>query len=704
MSTPQPQVYVAGEYINDAAATQAAVPVTQAVPAGAALLALGGAGTALAPWPVLQQVSDSRGNGWTVHATTPGANRVSALASARVTGPLLPGDQVTAQAAGAAFTRWQLLAVVPPPGWALQPAPGSVQTGGATATIVALPALGPAGPAGALGVIAFIQAGVAVFSASSWPLFATTGGTPTLRSFTTSAAPGAAVPAFSGTLAASAAHSLVGVRLDLVPWPVLAPAVPAAVSGEAGTPFILPLEAAGGWPPYDWAAGDPPPGLAVDAARLAGVPTADGEWATTVTVTDASGAQAHAAIAIVIGPRPPPPPPPPAWTGPGIRLPAEWTFWADTIIGSVPLGPVQPVAFSCERLLSGFGKGEVTLPVASSALDRARLLRLWSWRLWCFYGGDPYWCGVPDGIADEGAATVTLTLTELTGYLARRQWDVTPPARYDQVEQTAIAADIAAPLADVGVLVVTDPGPGVLRDRTYEYLESESRAQLLANLSAVGAAENQAAGPQFRTEYDMAAGRPRATLRIAYPRVGAATGLGMTVPGNATGLGAAWDADQLRTRTFAVGELPEDAPEDAPVPVVVEDRPQPDLPRLDAADDWPGVQRISTLTERAKTAAGQYAQPTLDLTETGQIASPPVSSYGPGDDVTVRLVSPLLPGGLEVTGQLAAVAVNAAESSAEWTVAVTLPPPQPRATLTQRLDRIDLTLTASRRRGLAPLT
>ncbi|MBO0818173.1 MAG: hypothetical protein J2P30_23815, partial [Actinobacteria bacterium] len=333
-------------------------------------------------------------------------------------------------------------------------------------------------------------------------------------------------------------------------------------------------------------------------------------------------------------------------------LPADWTFWADTIIGAVPLGPVQPTAFSCTSPLSDFGKGEVTLPVVSSALDQARLLRLWSWRLWVFYDGFPYFCGAPSGIQDVGAATATLTLTELPGYLIKRQWDYGPPnRRFTQVEQVAIAAELAAPVADVGVNIATSAGPGFLRDREYEYLESDHRGQLLVNLSQV------ISGPQFRAEYTMVAGRPRCTLRIGYPRVGGQTGLGLVVPGNIHEYAASWDADELRTRTFAVGELPETAPEGTAVPVAVEDRPQPDLPRLDEADDWPSTFLTSTLRERAATAATQHAEPVLELTGTAGVSDPPVTSYGPGDDVAVRLVTPLLPGGLELAGTLQQVEV-----------------------------------------------
>lgn len=385
---------------------------------------------------------------------------------------------------------------------------------------------------------------------------------------------------------------------------------------------------------------------------------------------------------------------------PGVaKIPAEWTFWAETLIGSARLGPVLPTAFNCTRLLSDFGTGEVTVPVVSSALDQERLLALWTWKLWAYYEGQPYWCGVPSGIADTGAATATLTLTELAGYLGRRQYDVHPSHRYTQVEQVAIAADLAAPLTDVGVQIITSAGPGFPRDRTYAYLEGESRLGLLSNLSAV------ISGPQFRSEYTVDTyGLPRASVRIAYPRVGGPTaGLGVVIPATGTDFSAAWDADALRTRTFAVGVVTEDAPEGTPAPVAVEDRPQPDRPRLDAVDDYDGVTLISTLRERAASAATANAQPALKLTATARVNDPPLSAYGPGDDVTVRLVTPLLTGGIELTGQLTEVTVNAAESSAAWTVAVSMPPPQARQTLIERLDRLDRIARAAFRRNPAPL-
>lgn len=384
--------------------------------------------------------------------------------------------------------------------------------------------------------------------------------------------------------------------------------------------------------------------------------------------------------------------------GDAAPLPGDWSFWCDTITGQVPLGPVQPRSFYYTRRLSGWGDGNVTLPVASAALEPARLLRLWSWRLWAFFRAQPAWCGVPSGISDEGRGSVTLTLTELPAYLKKRQFDVPGITRFDQAEQTAIAAFIAAPAVDVGVQLETDPGSGVARDRSYEYLEGENRAALLVNLSSV------IGGPEFRSQYRWTAEhRPQCVLRIAYPRVGSDTGLGSVVPGTAVSYRATWDSDSLRTRTFAIGDVPESAPEGTPKPVAVEDRPQPDLPRLDEADDWPQTYLDSTLRERAATAAHQYADPVLELsvTETEMLEDP--TAYNVGDDVRVHIVSPLMPGGLDLSGRLTEIGFNAAEARADWTIAITLPPPQPRATLTRRLDSLDAVLAGIFRRRLTIL-
>lgn len=378
-----------------------------------------------------------------------------------------------------------------------------------------------------------------------------------------------------------------------------------------------------------------------------------------------------------------------------VPLPGLWSFWADSLVGRVPLGNVDVAAFRATSKLSGFGNGSVTVALPCG-IPAERLGALWSWRLWALYDAEPVWCGVPTGVADEdGAVTATLTLTELPGYLTKRVWDHLAYPPFVQIEQTEIARTIASPLADVGVEVITDPGPGVPRDRTYEYLESDHRGQLLINLAGV------LDGPEFRSEYALDGdGLPACRLKIGYPRVGTdAAGLGVSVPGEALGYRATWDADRMRTRTFAVGDLPESAPDNTPKPVAVWDQPQDGMPRLDAVDDWPGTIVQRTLEERARTMGTAQAVPALALTASPPEGYPPLTRYAVGDTVTLRAVTPLLPGGLDVAGRLVQIDIDSAEGRAMWTIATSSPPPVARATLARQLARLDSTLGSIFRSG-----
>jgi hypothetical protein len=364
----------------------------------------------------------------------------------------------------------------------------------------------------------------------------------------------------------------------------------------------------------------------------------------------------------------------------------SWTFFADTTVGGVPLGPVSPTAFTCNWLLDNFGQGQVTLPFDGSTIPTIgsdRVLRLWSWRLWAYYAGVPVWCGCPTGVTDSGGVGVTYTLTELPGYLWRRVYDVVGGHTYTGVEQTVIASDLAAPLADVGVSVVAQAGAGFLRDRQYAFLEGESRAFLLNELSQV------ISGPEYRSEYASVAGSPACTLRIAYPRAGSgASGLGITIPGGGVDYQAQWDADAMRTHTFAVGDLPAGSAVTATKPVKVVDQPQPDLPRIDHVDDWPGVVLATTLAEKANASASQYANPSLALTASATTAAPALGSYGVGDDVSITINSPLL-SDYTATGRLLQIDADAAAGTVKWTVSVAMPPARlARRTITASLRHL----------------
>ena len=384
---------------------------------------------------------------------------------------------------------------------------------------------------------------------------------------------------------------------------------------------------------------------------------------------------------------------------PSVPLPGRWTFWADTLRDTRILGMVDVASFYCVRRLSAFGHGNATLNLPCG-LEAARIANLWSWRLWAFYDGEPYWCGVPTGLADaDGSAHVQLTLIELPGYLTRRQWEYRPDRSFPQWEQVEIAGVIAEPLREVGVTVQLDRGPGKLRDRTYEFLEGGSRGQLLINLTGV------LEGPEFRTDYRLVGGRPECNLRIAYPRVGTDdAGLGVSVPGAVLNYRAQFDSDNLRTWTFAVGDLPHDAPEGAVRPCVQAFVDHPDLPRLDKVDDWPGTILEETLRERALTAQTIGYLPAQSVSGSPPESYPPITTYGPGDTVTVRAVTPLIPNGIQFDARLLEIEVNAATGLAHWTLALLQPPQNVRETAVGALTRLDSATAAAFHSGGIRLT
>jgi hypothetical protein len=372
-------------------------------------------------------------------------------------------------------------------------------------------------------------------------------------------------------------------------------------------------------------------------------------------------------------------------------LPEEWTFWADEAVPSggpgtwtphAPLGPIQCAGFTCNWVLNNHGNGSAIIPVEQGGFDRNRLLQFYGWRFWAFYKGQPVWAGLPIGLRDDGGAAVEVSFTELIGYTWRKQYATWN--NYVQREQMWILGQLQARLENIGVSYRSTRTQDVLRDRNYAYLEGSSRGELMENLAGV------IGGPEFRGGFGMssATGRPEAWLEAGYPRVGSDTGLGLTIPGEGVEFDLTWSSEMQRTRTFAVGELPENAAANARKPVVlVYGGPGYRVPMFDYVDDYPGVVLRSTLQERANTNSVIYAQPTLELHATVSVSSPPLGSYGVGDTFTVDLTDPLLPGGYLVPGRLSELNVDAAAGTAEWQLAIAQPPPKAMTALTARLDR-----------------
>ena len=357
---------------------------------------------------------------------------------------------------------------------------------------------------------------------------------------------------------------------------------------------------------------------------------------------------------------------------------------------------MQVIGFTCSWALSGFGSGEAVIPIGGNAMGRLDLLKFYGWRLWAYYGGQPVWAGLPTGLADNGGQAVTVSLTELPGYLQVKQYVMAQT--YSQIEQTTIAGDLAARLDNIGVPRIIVPGAGVKRDRTYVYLDGQSRGDLLTSLCQV------TNGPEFRSEYTLdGSGNPLCSLRIAYPRAGSgASSLALVVPGGAASFTATWSSDTMRTRTFAVGDLPPGASSGATKPVTLVVIPQAGIPELDQVDDWPGVTNAGTLSDRANTNASIYATPALAVEAVLPANAPPLGSYAMGDDVAVALADPLVPSGYTTMGRLTAASADAAAGTVTWTVAITQPQPRRTASLAARLATLDRKVVGLFHQNLTP--
>jgi len=373
-------------------------------------------------------------------------------------------------------------------------------------------------------------------------------------------------------------------------------------------------------------------------------------------------------------------------TGDPIATPQRWTFWADSSVPPyAPIGQVEVQSFTCSWALTGFGAGEAVIPVSGNAMGRLDLLKFYGYRLWAYYGQTLVWGGLPTGLTDDGGEAVTVSLVELPGYLAVKQYATTQV--YSQIEQTTIAGDLAARLDNIGVPRLLTPGSGVKRDRTYTYLQGSSRGDLLTALCQV------INGPEFRSEYAPDAnGKPTCTLHIAYPRVGSnASALALVVPGGAVSFQSAWASDLMRTRTFAVGDLAPGASGNKPIVIV--NQPQTGIPEVDAVDDFPGVTVVAHLTDRANANASTYAGPAFTVSATVPVNAPPLGSYAMGDDVAVALADPLVPSGYTAMGRLTGASADAAAGTVAWTVAITQPPPVKRS-LTTELARLGRQVTS----------
>jgi hypothetical protein len=103
----------------------------------------------------------------------------------------------------------------------------------------------------------------------------------------------------------------------------------------------------------------------------------------------------------------------------------------------------------------------------------------------------------------------------------------------------------------------------------------------------------------------------------------------------------------------------------------------------------PGTILESTLWERSNTATIINSIPAQEVTGGPPESHPSILTYGPGDTITVRAVTPLIPEGVEFQARLLQVEVNAATGVANWSAALTSPPQATRTSVGGAITAMD---------------
>jgi hypothetical protein len=143
---------------------------------------------------------------------------------------------------------------------------------------------------------------------ATWPVWAATGSTPTLRSFEHHPVSGQAAQ-FAAVMSGAGAWVMTGVALTPVPaLAVTLTELPTALAGQRYGPVAV--TTAGGTAPREVTASGLPAGITLAYGVLNGTPEQAGTAGVTLAVTDADGFTASVTLPLIVYARPAPAPPP----------------------------------------------------------------------------------------------------------------------------------------------------------------------------------------------------------------------------------------------------------------------------------------------------------------------------------------------------------------------------------------------------------
>ena len=323
----------------------------------------------------------------------------------------------------------------------------------------------------------------------------------------------------------------------------------------------------------------------------------------------------------------------------------------NAILAELPL-----VGVSGTRDLKGNGSLVGSLVLGDpkvAALDFAAATQPGRTALYVDRGGLLVWGGVvwtraKARVAPGQPVRLALGCTEFWSYYRHRL--ITATATFTGVDQMTIAQSImntavAVTGGDIGVTVTAPTASGITRNLTYNYYDLKVVADAVDQLSQLDQ------GFDFGVDLAYVAGVPTKTLNWYYPRRGAiagTTGIIFDKPGNIDDYYFPEDATLMATSVTAVGAGQGDAMLRSTVPVPA----QIDIgyPLLEVRQAYKDATAQATLDAHARADVMALQNPvTLPELWVRPDKDPLFGSYGPGDDVRVRITDERFPAATSTT-------------------------------------------------------
>lgn len=345
-----------------------------------------------------------------------------------------------------------------------------------------------------------------------------------------------------------------------------------------------------------------------------------------------------------------------------------------TVIGALPL---QGVSFNRPLNAPGALSGQVPLgDPRIGSLDPIGTTSPSKVALYVDRDGVLIWGGIVWARSyDSTARALTISAAEFESYFARRLITATyAPAGIDQctIAQALITAAQAATGGNVGVVVGTQTS-GVLRSFTWNGYELKTVQTALKDIG------QQAGGFDWSFDPAYIAGAPRTTFNTFYPARGTANavnGLLFELPGNVVSYTLPEDGSAIDVTSYMTGsgsgasQIQTSATSGTLLGF--------GYPLLESASSDSSIVDLTTLGNAASARQSAANNPVSLLTLVVRADQDPVlGSYGPGDEIRVRITDARWPApqaggaGLEMLARITDVKITPPDGSTAESVTIT---------------------------------